>query len=115
MTPILNAAPRADFATMRSELRITPRALRLLDQLRAEAGDIALLLAPRLSEEVLCIGRRDLVLGPHDALVATVRGCPIYADRRDVPLAAMRTSVLDVHTDLGGPRFVLRRANEGSA
>lgn len=108
MTQTLDGAFRTDVRGQRPQLRLTPRALRLLDQMRAESGEVALLVAPRLSAEVLCVGRRDLTLGPHDVRVATIHGCPIYVDRRDVPLSALRSLVLDAQPDLGGPRFVLQ-------
>ena len=92
----------------RPELRIGSAALRVLDRLRAEAGDIVLLVSPDVRGEVLCFGRDDITVGPHDLLVATVRGCPVYVDRRAADLVDLTTAVLDVERDLRGVRFVLR-------
>lgn len=112
MTSTLDLAPRSDAGP--SHLRVTATALRLVERLRVEAGDVALLVAPRLSGDVLCLGRRDVTLGPNDTLVDAVLGCPIYVDRRAYPVAALSTRVLDVQVDSFGPRFVLRSPTEHS-
>lgn len=94
----------------RAQFRVTRTALRLLERMRTEAGDVVLVVAPRLSDEVLCIGRRDLTLGPNDVLVGRVGGCPVYVDRRAWTAAQLSTMVLDAQPDLLGPKFVLRPA-----
>lgn len=92
----------------RAQLPVTRAALRLLERLRIEAGDVALVVSPRLSDEVLCVGSRDVTFGPNDVLVARVSGCPIYVDRRAYSSAQLSTMVLDAQPDLLGPKFVLR-------
>jgi uncharacterized protein (DUF779 family) len=94
------------------EVRATPRALQLLERLRLEAGGVALLVAPEVTDEVLCLGRRDFVLGPNDVKIATVRGCPIYVDRRASSFRSLRTMVLDAETDALGDRFLVRVSGE---
>lgn len=112
MTSTLDIAART--AAGPAQLRVTAAAFGLLERLRAEAGEVAVVVAPRLSDDVLCVGLRDLVLGPNDALVATVRGCPVYVDRRHHAAAALPSMVLDVHADALGPTFVLRSSAERS-
>jgi uncharacterized protein (DUF779 family) len=78
----------------------------LLERFRAEGGDVALFLSPG-RDEVLCLGRRDVTLGPNDLLIGDIGGAPVYVDRRADP-AALAALVLDVERDLLGLRFVLR-------
>jgi len=108
MSATLRVLDRPETAPARVEVRATPGALELLERLRLEAGGVALLVAPEVTDEVLCLGRRDFVLGPNDVKIATVRGCPIYVDRRAPSLVSLTTMVLDVETDALGPRFVFR-------
>lgn len=108
MSATLRVLARSEPAPARAEVRATPDALRLLERLRLEAGGVALLVAPEVTDEVLCLGRRDFVLGPNDVKIATVRGCPIYVDRRAPSFVSLMTMMLDVETDALGPRFLFR-------
>jgi uncharacterized protein (DUF779 family) len=108
MSPSQGTLARSGTGPGRAEVTVTPEALRLLERLRGEGGGVVLILAPDLSSDVLCLGRRDVVLGPHAVQIATVRGCPVYADRRMPELATAGTIVLDVERDLDGPRFAVR-------
>lgn len=112
MSRTLGTLARSDIGRSPSQVGITPPALRILDRLRAEAGDVVLIVAPGLSDEILCVGLRDVVLGPHDVLIATVHGCPIYVDRRTPELAGVPAMVLDVERDIAGWRFVLQPPTE---
>lgn len=114
MTPTLATLTRPEVGRTRADVRITPPALRLLERLQAEAGDVALIVAPRLSGEVLCVGRRDVTLGPNDLLIATVRGCPIYIDRREPSPIDLVAMVLDVDRDVAGLKFVFRQPADGT-
>lgn len=115
MAPTLERLARAETGHSRPSLGVTPAALRLLDRFRAEAGDVALIVAPRLSDEVLCVGRRDITLGPNDRLIGTVRGCPVYVDRRERAWVDGPAMVLDVERDLAGLKFVFRPSSAASS
>ena len=108
MTTTLGTSVRQEAGPARPSIRITPAAIQLLEQLRTEGGDVALFLAPYVSDEVLCLGRRDVTLGPNDLLIGTVHGCPVYVDRRATRLTAIRALVLDAESSSPGARFVFR-------
>ena len=112
LTPVTLA--RSETGRARAEVKVTPAASRLLDRLRGEGGGVVLILGRDLGDDVLCLGRRDVVLGPNAVHMATVRGCPIYVDCRSPWLAAVPAILLDVERDVVGLRFVIRVVDAAS-
>ncbi len=104
MSPLARFEPVTD-GPVSTGLRATPAALRLIDRMRVD-GELMFFVDPNL--DVLCFGRGDLVLGPNDELLGTVRGCPVYVDRRRAGVLPLADATLDVERDLRGPHFVLR-------
>lgn len=87
------------------EVRFTAAGDALLAALLREGGEVTILCDRH--GEVSCFGRGDVVPGPTYALVATVRGCPVYIDRRAPWFGGARNVVLAGVRDRARPRFRL--------